>query len=132
MTSGNLSWAWAIMDIKVSTDLSRTVINELGKSGPYTRYANFDTGGMYVTSIGKFSKQLILKAFPHKEAVLWNLDVAIEVSLERDNLKDMDRVDFLCDCHKALMAKDIKKAVELAERADYSLMACAIKHHWPQ
>ncbi len=77
-----------------------------------------------------FSKELILKAFPHKEAILWNLFIALEISVQRDTLKDTDRIGFLCDCHMALYHKDIKKAVELSERAGYGLMAEAITLHW--
>ncbi len=77
-----------------------------------------------------FSKELILKAFPHKEAILFNLDVAIELSIGKDSLKEEDRIDFLCDCHTAIVNKDIKLAVKLAEQANYRLMARAIQYHW--
>ncbi len=120
-------YSWAIQNIKISADLNRLPLNELGSIPPYTRYVNFPP---QEEVLSKFSKQTILKAFPHKEAVLWNLDVAITLSLERDNLKDVDRVDFLCDCHRALQNKDVKKAIELSEKAGYSLMAAAIKEHW--
>lgn len=126
MTSGNY-YSANIQNINISQDLLRTPLNELGKIGPYYRYVNFPP---QEEALSKFSKQTILKAFPHREAVLWNLDVAIEVSLDRDSLKDTDRLDFLCDCHAALQHKEVKKAVELAERAGYSLMAAAISHHW--
>ena len=77
-----------------------------------------------------FSKATILKAFPHKEACLFNLDVAIELSVGRDNLKDADRLEFLCDCHRALVERDVPKAIELSQRAGYNLMAEAIRLHF--
>lgn len=80
----------------------------------------------------KFSKELILKAFPHKEAILFNLDVAISLSVARDNLKDESRIEFLCDCHAALQHKDVKLAIDMAEKAGYQLMAQAIATHWSE
>jgi len=78
----------------------------------------------------KFSKELILRNFPTKESVLFNLNIGVELAAVKDSLKDNDRLDFLCDCHTALERKDIKKAADLARRAGYALMAEAITLHW--
>ena len=78
----------------------------------------------------RFSDELVKKNFPTKESILFNLNIAIELSVTRDNLQDADRIDFLCDCHTAIVNKDIKLAVKLAEQANYRLMARAIQHHW--
>jgi len=125
MTSGDYSSF--IQSVNISQDLLRTPLNELGKVGPYYRYVNFPP---QEEALSKFSKQTVLKAFPHKEAILFNLDVAISLSVERDNLKDESRIDFLCDCHKALQNKDTKLAIDMAEKAGYQLMAQAIATHW--
>lgn len=83
-----------------------------------------------VMSHTKFSKELVLKHFPTKEAIVFNLNIAVELAAQADTLPDSDRIDFLCDCHRALQVGDVKKAIELSERAGYSLMASAIKTHW--
>ena len=77
-----------------------------------------------------FSRELILKCFPHKEAVLYNLHVAIELSLEHNTLQDDDRIDILCECHNFLVEKDLIQAVNRANKAGYFLMAAAILEHW--
>jgi hypothetical protein len=77
-----------------------------------------------------FSKELLFKCFPHRESILYNLNIAIELSVARDTFEDTDRIGFLCDCHLALQEGDIKKAQELAALAGYNLMAQGIGELW--
>lgn len=77
-----------------------------------------------------FTVEIIKKCFPHKEAVLFNLDTAITIAYERESHLEDERIDKLCKCHAYLRASDIEKAIECAVLAHYHLMAEAIKLHW--
>lgn len=78
-----------------------------------------------------FSHQLIKKLYPHKETILYNLEVAIQINHSRESMTDLDRVDKLCDCHAALVNNKIEEAAELSKAAGYNAMAEAILFHFP-
>jgi hypothetical protein len=71
------------------------------------------------------SEKLVRKCFPHKEAVLYNLDVAL--SLLDKNIYEEERVTKLVWCYESLRKGDIDEAVKHAERAGYRCMAQAIR-----
>lgn len=77
-----------------------------------------------------FTNDIIKKCFPHREAVLFNLDTAITIAYEKESPEEDERIDNLCKCHAYLRAGDIEKAIEMANAANYVLMAEAIKLHW--
>lgn len=77
-----------------------------------------------------FSNELILRCFPHKEAILFNLNVAVELAASRDSVEDFDRIDHLCKCHEFLRIGSIDKAENSATMAGYRLMAEAIQYHF--
>jgi len=77
-----------------------------------------------------FTVDLIKKCFPHKEAILYNLDVAIELAFGAEKLAEDERIDILCSVHAALCAKDIPRAAKEARAAGYNLMAAAIEYHY--
>lgn len=77
-----------------------------------------------------FTASLIKKCFPHKEAILFNLDVAISLANDQGVLEDDDRITLLCQCHRLLQVGNAGAAVEAAKLAGYSLMAAAIAYHF--
>lgn len=77
-----------------------------------------------------FTNDIIKKCFPHREAVLFNLDTALTIAYESESPAEDERIDKLCKCHSYLRAGDIEKAIEMANAANYLLMAEAIKLHW--
>lgn len=80
----------------------------------------------------KFSKQLILRCFPTRESVLFNIDTALQLldKTKKDDKLEKDRVNLLCQCHQALVKNDINEAALFAIKANYSIMAEAILLHW--
>lgn len=77
-----------------------------------------------------FTNDIIKKLFPHKEAVLFNLDTAVTIAYEKESPAEDERITNLCKCHAYLRAGDIEQAIEMARIAHYLLMADAIKLHW--
>ena len=75
------------------------------------------------------SLELALKCFPHKEAILYNLDVALQL---KDELVEPDRIQLLCECHEALRDNRYKEAAKLSRQANYECMAIAIEHHFKE
>lgn len=70
----------------------------------------------------------VLKCFPHKEAILYNLDVAI--SLAGQKVHEEERIDKLVWCYECLRKDDIEGAIRNATFAGYECMAKAIAIHW--
>ena len=73
------------------------------------------------------SDKTVLDCFPHKEAILYNLDVAANI---REKHGELDRLYNLCRCLYHLQNGNINKAVRRARQADYSCMARAIEIHF--
>lgn len=77
-----------------------------------------------------FTASLIKKCFPHKEAILFNLDVAVSLANDQGVLEDDDRITLLCQCSRLLQVDNVAGAVKAAELAGYNLMAAAIAYHF--
>ncbi len=77
-----------------------------------------------------FTASLIKKCFPHKEAILFNLDVAVSLANDQGVLEDDDRITLLCQCSRLLQVDNVAGAVKAAELAGYNLMAAAISYHF--
>ena len=78
----------------------------------------------------EFSKSLVLNCFPNKEAIQYNIDIALQLMNESEKLADEERIVHLCECHKALVKKRYEEASLRAAEAGYKLMGAAIKHHY--
>lgn len=74
------------------------------------------------------SKELTLKCFPHKEAVIYNIELCLQ--LHGKIHEEQDRVDGLCEVHRYLREENYKLAIDRSRRAGYNLMAQAIALHW--
>lgn len=74
------------------------------------------------------SRELTLKCFPHKEAVIYNIELSLQVL--QDSTEDIDRATKLAEVHNLLREKKIVEAVSLTERIGYKLMSLAIGIHW--
>lgn len=70
----------------------------------------------------------VLKCFPHKEAILYNLDVA--VSLAGQKIGEEERIDKLVWAYECLRKNDVNGAVQNVTFAGYECMARAIKLHY--
>lgn len=79
-----------------------------------------------------FTTDIIKKCFPHKEAILYNLDVALELAFAKETVAEDERIDILCSVHAALCANDIPRAAKGARAAGYNLMAAAIEYHYKE
>jgi hypothetical protein len=78
----------------------------------------------------KFTTTLIKQCFPHKEAIMFNLDIAVEIASSNECIADEERVRLLCQCRRHLESGNVGDAVEAARSAGYNLMAEAIKFHF--
>ena len=74
------------------------------------------------------SQELILKCFPNKECILYNLEIAL--SIHHAKTEEPDRVNFLCQCYHFLRNNQINEAIQSAEHAGYRCMARAIQYHY--
>lgn len=74
------------------------------------------------------SKELTIKCFPHKESVLFNIDLCLQILGATES--EPDRIESLCRVHQSLRDNNILDAIEKTRRAGYILMAQAIALHW--
>lgn len=78
----------------------------------------------------QFTTTLVKQCFPHKEAILFNLNMAVEIADSNECIADEERVRLLCECRRCLEGQRIDEAIEAARSAGYNLMAEAIKFHF--
>jgi hypothetical protein len=79
-----------------------------------------------------FTNTLIKQCFPHKEAILFNLGVAVELANASESIQDDERIHLLCSVMRCLEDKNWDGAISAARAAGYNLMAEAIKVHFEQ
>lgn len=70
------------------------------------------------------TEELILKCFPNKECILYNLDTAVCIS------EESDRINLLCQCYHSLRNNQIEDAIQFSKMAGYRCMAAAIEYHY--
>lgn len=74
------------------------------------------------------SQELVLKCFPNKECILYNLETAL--SIAHSKTEEPDRISLLCKCYHSIRGDEIEDAINFSNLAGYKCMARAIKHYY--
>jgi len=80
----------------------------------------------------RLSNELVLKCYPHKESILYNLDIAFFLHNKKRNWIDGDRIETLVKCRQYLQNGNSQEAYKQAKKANYLCMAEAILIHWKE
>lgn len=70
----------------------------------------------------RFTEEQLRQLYPHKEAILYNIETAFCLKIERE----ADRIEKLCKCKEALRLGNVDEAIKLSNEAHYFAMAEAI------